>query len=113
MLDLQGVTLNPMAKPARKPETMIVEAIYRFHPMFAAGGGVEVWLGGTDEDWGRPSRAATSPIGKGVVLVGMGERTTQAVSLLARRLFQAGAADLVLAVVLPRSPPLHAPRHRR
>jgi arginine deiminase len=38
------------------------------------------------------------------VLIGMGERTTpQAVSLVARRLFQAGAAHLVLAVVLPRS----------
>ena len=29
-----GVTINPMTKPARKPESMIVEAIYRFHPMF-------------------------------------------------------------------------------
>ncbi len=26
-----GVTINPMTKPARKPETMIMEAIYRFH----------------------------------------------------------------------------------
>ena len=33
-----GVTLNPMTKPARKPETMIMEAIYRFHPMFARRG---------------------------------------------------------------------------
>ena len=31
-----GVTINPMTKPDRKPETMIMEAIYRFHPMFAA-----------------------------------------------------------------------------
>jgi arginine deiminase len=31
-----GVTLNPMTKPARKPETMIMETIYRFHPMFAS-----------------------------------------------------------------------------
>ena len=101
-----GVTLNPMAKPARKPETMIVEAIYRFHPMFAADGGVEVWLGGSDEDWGRATIEGgdVMPIGKGIVLIGMGERTTpQAVSLLARRLFSAGAAELVLAVVLPRS----------
>jgi arginine deiminase len=30
-----GVTLNPMTKPARKPETMIMETVYRFHPMFA------------------------------------------------------------------------------
>ena len=101
-----GVTLNPMAKPARRPEMMIVEAIYRFHPLFTADGGVEVWFGGSDEDWGRATIEGgdVMPIGKGVVLIGMGERTTpQAVSLVARRLFQAGAAHLVLAVVLPRS----------
>jgi arginine deiminase len=101
-----GVTLNPMAKPARRPETMIVEAIYGFHPLFTADGGVEVWFGGSDEDWGRATIEGgdVMPIGKGVVLIGMGERTTpQAVSLVARRLFRAGAAHLVLAVVLPRS----------
>ena len=53
-----GVTLNPMTKPARKPETMIMEAIYRFHPMFAAET-FPIWLGGAGEEWGRPtSRAA-------------------------------------------------------
>ena len=31
-----GVTIDPMTKPARKPETMIMEAIHRFHPMFTA-----------------------------------------------------------------------------
>ena len=30
-----GVTLNPMTKPARRPETIFMEAVYRFHPMFA------------------------------------------------------------------------------
>ena len=50
-----GVTINPMTKPARKPETMIMEAIYRFHPMFAAEE-FPIWLGGADEDWGRAPR---------------------------------------------------------
>ena len=30
-----GVSLNPMAKPARRRETVHLEAIYRFHPRFA------------------------------------------------------------------------------
>jgi arginine deiminase len=101
-----GVTLNPMAKPARKPETMIVEAIYRFHPMFAADGGVRVWIGGVGEDWGRVTVEGgdVEIIGNGAVMIGMGERTSaQAVSLLARRLFEADAARLVLAVSLPPS----------
>jgi arginine deiminase len=100
-----GVTFNPMTKPARKPETMIVEAIYRFHPMFAAET-FPVWLGGSDQDWGRAhvEGGDVQPIGNGAVMIGMGERTTaQAVLWIARSLFRAGSASLVLAVHLPRS----------
>ena len=100
-----GVTFNPMTKPARKPETMIVEAIYRFHPMFAAEQ-FPVWLGGSDQDWGRAhvEGGDVQPIGNGAVMIGMGERTTaQAVLWIARSLFRAGSASLVLAVHLPRS----------
>ena len=81
-----GVTINPMTKPARKPETMIVEAIYRFHPMFAAEE-FPIWLGGADEDWGRchVEGGDVQPIGNGTVMIGMGERTTpQAVLIIAR-----------------------------
>ena len=100
-----GVTLNPMTKSARKPETMIVEAIYRFHPMFAAEQ-FPIWLGGADEDWGRShvEGGDVQPIGNGAVMIGMGERTTpQAVLWIARSLFRAGAATQVLAVHLPKS----------
>jgi arginine deiminase len=100
-----GVTINPMTKPARVPETMIVEAIYRFHPMFA-GEEFPIWLGGSDEDWGRchVEGGDVQPIGNGAVMIGMGERTTpQAVLWIARSLFRAGAAKLVLAVHLPMS----------
>jgi arginine deiminase len=101
-----GVTLNPMAKPARKPETMYLEAIYRFHPLFTENGGVKVWFGGADQDWGRATVEGgdVEVIGNGAVMIGMGERTTpQAVTLIARELFKANAAKQVLAVRLPRS----------
>jgi arginine deiminase len=100
-----GVTLNPMTKPARKPETMIMEAIYRFHPMFAAEQ-FPIWLGGSDQDWGRAhvEGGDVQPIGNGTVMIGMGERTTaQAVLWIARSLFRAGSATQVLAVSLPKS----------
>jgi arginine deiminase len=100
-----GVTLNPMTKPARMPETMILEAIYRFHPMFASEQ-FPIWLGGADEDWGRAhvEGGDVQPIGNGAVMIGMGERTTpQAVLWIARSLFRAGSAALVLAVHLPKS----------
>jgi arginine deiminase len=101
----EGVTINPMTKPARKPESMIVEAIYRFHPMFA-NEEFPVWLGGADEDWGQchVEGGDVQPIGNGTVMIGMGERTTpQAVLIIARALFEAGSATQVLAVHLPKS----------
>src|SRR5215471_4852576 len=100
-----GVTLNPMTKPARKPETMIMEAVYRFHPMFAAEE-FPIWLGGVGRDWGRAhvEGGDVQPIGNGTVMIGMGERTTpQAVLWIARSLFRAEAAKQVLAVHLPKS----------
>ncbi len=101
-----GVTLNPMAKPARRPETVFMEAIYRWHPMFVEDGPVRVWHGGVEEDWGRATVEGgdVMPIGNGAVMIGMGERTAaQAVTMIARELFKAGSARLVLAVLLPRS----------
>jgi arginine deiminase len=100
-----GVTINPMTKPARKPESMLVETIYRFHPMFASES-FRYWLGGADRDWGQAhvEGGDVQPIGNGTVMIGMGERTTpQAVLWIARELFRAGSADQVLAVHLPKS----------
>ena len=101
-----GVTLNPMTKPARKPETMIMEAIYRFHPMFAAEE-FPIWLGGVDEDWGRAhvEGGDVQPIGNGAVMIGMGERTTpQAVLWIARSLFRRGCG-----AARPRRAPAEVP----
>ena len=100
-----GVTINPMTKPARKPESLIVEAIDRFHPMFA-NEQFGTWLGGSEQDWGRchVEGGDVQPIGNGAVMIGMGERTTpQAVLWIARSLFRAASARLVLAVHLPKS----------
>lgn len=100
-----GVTINPMTKPARKPESMIMETIYRFHPMFS-GEDFPIWLGGADQDWGmcHVEGGDVQPIGNGTVMIGMGERTTpQAVLIIARELFRAGSATQVLAVHLPKS----------
>jgi arginine deiminase len=99
-----GVTLNPMMKPARRPETVLMQAIYRFHPMFAETGGVRVWHGDADQDWGRATVEGgdVMPIGNGAVMIGMGERTApQAVTMIARELFKAGSARVVMAVKLP------------
>lgn len=98
-----GVTVNPMYWPARKPETLLQRAVYKFHPRFK---GTNIWWGDSDEDFTGSSLEGgdVMPIGKGVVLVGMGERTTrQAVSQLAVALFKNKAATRVIAALMPRS----------
>jgi arginine deiminase len=98
-----GVSVNPMAMPARRRETAHLEAIYRFHPRFTEET-FRWWYGGVDRDHGSATIEGGDVlvIGRGAVLIGMGERTTpQAVEALARRLFHAGAASSVIAVALP------------
>ena len=96
----EGVTVHAMAKPARRREAVHLEAIYRHHPLFA-GTPHETW----SDDLGGPPHLEGGDvlvIGNGCVLIGMGERTKPAgVELLARRLFDAGAATRVIAVELP------------
>jgi arginine deiminase len=99
-----GVSLNPMALPARQREAVHLEAIYRFHPLFAEAN-VEVWYGGVDQDHGAATIEGGDVlvIGNGAVVVGMGERTTpQAVEALATQLLGRGAVDRVIAVELPK-----------
>jgi arginine deiminase len=100
-----GVTLNPMHWPARRQETLLAAAVYRFHPTFADAG-FSVWWGDPDVDHGPATLEGGDimPIGKGVVLVGMGERSTpQAVGQLAQALFKAGAVTRVVACQMPQS----------
>ncbi len=99
-----GLTLNPMHWPARQNETLLMAAITRFHPTFAKS--ARVWWGGVDEDH-RPASLEggdVMPIGRGTVLIGMGERTKpQAVGQVARALFAAGAAQRVIGCAMPAS----------
>jgi arginine deiminase len=100
-----GVTVNPMYWPARRPETLLQRAVYKFHPLFK-GGDFKIWFGDSDEDFGATTLEGgdVMPVGKGVVLIGMGERTTrQAVSQVARALFEHKAASRVIACMMPRS----------
>jgi len=97
-----GVTLNPMHWRVRQQETLLMDAIYRFHPMFANK--AKVWWGGADEDMQPASLEGgdVMPNGRGIVLIGMGERTTpQAVGQVARALFAAGAVERVIGCAMP------------
>lgn len=99
-----GVTLNPMYWAARKPETLLMTGIYRFHPKFS---------GKVTEHWGDPLKdhgLATleggdiMPLGNRTVLVGMGERSSpQGIGQLSKALFDGGMVDRVIACQLPKT----------
>jgi arginine deiminase len=100
-----GVSCNQMFWPARKPETLLQRAVYKFHPAFK-GGDFKIWFGDSDEEFTGASIEGgdVMPIGKGIVLIGMGERTThQAVGQVVHALFRAEAAIRVIACVMPKS----------
>ena len=98
-----GVTLNPLFWEARHEETILAAAIYRFHPDFA--GKVNVWWGDPTRHWGlaRLEGGDVMPIGRGNVLIGMGERTSrQAISQVAAELFARGGAERVIIAAMPK-----------
>ncbi|MDP3845928.1 MAG: arginine deiminase [Pseudomonas sp.] len=100
-----GVVLSPMYWPARRQETLLMTAIYKFHPDFV-NADFQVWYGDPDLDHGAATLEGgdVMPIGNGVVLIGMGERTShQAIGQLAQSLFKAGAVQRVIVAGLPKS----------
>jgi arginine deiminase len=97
-----GLTMNPLFWPARKDETLIYKAIYEFHPDFAES---TVWWGDPERDWGQATFEGGDimPVGNGVVLMGMSERTSrQAITQVAAALFAQRAADRVVVAGMPK-----------
>jgi arginine deiminase len=100
----QGVVLGSMYWPARRQETLLSTAIYRFHALFDTG--PRVWWGDPDVDHGGATLEGgdVMPLSRDVVVIGMGERTSpQAVAQLARSLFAHETVKHVIAAQLPRS----------
>jgi len=97
-----GVTLNPLYWPARHDETLLMKAIYTFHPDFT---GARIWWGDPERDWGLATLEGgdVMPAGNGVVLIGMSERTSrQAITQVAAALFEHGAAERVIVAGMPK-----------
>ncbi len=99
-----GVTINPMAKAARRRESLHTRAVYLYHPLFRDEK-FDVLLDADEIGHGATIEGGdVHVLGHRTVMVGMGERTTAvAVEILARRLFETGHASRVIAIELPRS----------
>lgn len=96
-----GVSVNAMRKRARMRETVHYEAIYRWHPAFADAG-FQWWADGSANAPATTEGGDILVLGRGSVLVGMSERTTpQGLERLARRIFDAGSAQRIVALAMP------------
>jgi len=97
-----GVTMNPLYWPARKDETLIYKAIYQYHPDYV---GSTIWWGDPEREWSQATFEGgdVMPVGNGIVLVGMSERTSrQAITQVAAALFAQGAAERVIIAGMPK-----------
>jgi arginine deiminase len=87
------VAVTSLAMRARRRETTLTHAIYRFHPRFS--GTPLVY----EPELEHLEGGDVLLLGQGVIAVGVGERTTAAgAERLARRVFERGLAHTLLAV---------------
>lgn len=99
-----ALTLNPLFYGARRDETLVMKAVYRFHPAFSDAFARVVW-GDPEQRWGSATLEGgdVMPLGNGVVLIGMGERSSrQAIGQVAAALFDRGEAERVIVAGMPK-----------
>ena len=102
-----GVSLNPMYWQARRQETLLTHAIYQYHPRFA-NEDFNIWFGADPDKKWHPNTfiegGDVMPLKDGLLLVGMGERTSlNATTELAKELFAKKAAERVIVARIPRT----------
>lgn len=101
-----GLSVHPMAKPARRREVLNSRAIWNFHPKFA--GKLKFWYGNDDIDH-QPATVEGGDvlvIGNKTVMIGMGERSSpQGIGMLVHSYLRdpESLVDRVIVVELPKS----------
>jgi len=98
-----GLMFGVLAWPARRPESLLMSAVYRHHPRFKDLA-FPTWYGDGEFDVfpATVEGGDVLVIGERTVLVGSGERTAPAAAeALARRLFSADAVDRLIVAHFP------------
>ncbi len=101
----RGVTVNPMAKPARRRESVNTRTVFGFHPLFA-GADFTTYYGADDADHAPATWEGGDihVLGGGAAMIGLGERSTpMGVEVLARELLRSAGIDRILAVEMPKA----------
>ena len=101
-----GLSVHPMAKPARQRETLNSRVIWNFHPDFKDD--LKFWFGNDDEHH-QPATLEGGDImviGNGAMMIGLGERSTaQGIGMLVNAYFSdpERTVDRVIVVELPKT----------
>ncbi|HVY53778.1 MAG TPA: arginine deiminase, partial [Gammaproteobacteria bacterium] len=97
------ILIGSMYWAVRRAETLLITAIYRFHPLFNDCS--IIWGTGPVKDYDSATLEGGDVmfLGNGIVLIGMGERTSpQAVSQVASVLFANSAAAHIIVAQFPK-----------
>lgn len=100
----EGVNINPLAKIARKRESINIRAIYQYNPLFS-NKKFPIYYGNEDIDYqfATIEGGDIHVIADGILFIGIGERTTpQGVEAVAKGLFDSNIAKKILVVELPK-----------
>lgn len=99
-----GLMFSILASPARRPESLLMSAVYRHHPDFVEAK-PHFWYGDREYDTYPASIEGGDVfvIDDRTVLIGSGERTAPAaIETIAERLFEAGGVERVITATFPR-----------
>jgi arginine deiminase len=100
----RGVSVNPMAKPARRREALNSRTVFDHHPKFAAAEFTTYHAAGGESTTATWEGGDIHVLAPGIVMIGMGERSTpMGVELLVRELIRHGGVRKVLAVEMPKA----------
>ncbi len=100
----RGVTINPMAKAARRRESLNTRTVFEFHPLFAATKFTIYYDDLRDHSPATWEGGDIHVLGDGAVMIGLGERTTpMGAELLAGKLFEEAGINRILAVEMPKA----------
>lgn len=97
-----NIYINSMASSVRKNETLIMSAIYNYHPLFKETNIADDWRNSTSDG---PSIEGgdVQVLSKNCILIGISQRTKpQAIERLATNLFSKNQFTQILAVELPK-----------
>ncbi len=95
----RGLAICKMKTPARERETMFLEYIYQYHPLFARGD-TPLWYNFRDAN--SVEGGDLLVLSKEVVAIGCSERTSaRGIEVIAQRLLEEGTVKRVLVIEIP------------